>query len=321
MKDEDLRILNQWRAHHDATLIYYGKMLKHEAGKLGIDLDQVTIAERVKRIHSMILKLQRFPQMQLSMMDDIAGARIVLPTNQDVLHLTNALKEKKSKHALIKLSNYIAHPKQDGYRSIHIIYRAKNQSPSIQIEIQVRSQLQHIWATGVEVFGTLEKTSFKTGDGSQAWQVFFRLLSSRFAIKENTPVLPEHERYSIKQLNTKLVQMIRKLNIIELLQAYTSMYASDWRQKRRKGRSGKYALITLNTQKNHTNVDIYPERKFTEALEKYASIEKIHHSSKDINVVLVNVDHINKLEQAYPNYFMDTKALSTHLSKIVLGEF
>ena len=29
------------------------------------------------------------------------------------------------------------------------------------MEIQLRSQLQHIWATGVEVFGTLKNSSFK----------------------------------------------------------------------------------------------------------------------------------------------------------------
>ncbi|MBT4761311.1 MAG: RelA/SpoT domain-containing protein [Bdellovibrionaceae bacterium] len=320
LESSSLVLLNKWREHHDATLKYYGKLLKSEAIKLGIKPSQFTVTQRIKRIHSIILKLRRFPLMQLSTMDDVAGVRIVLPENSEVSHLVNVLKEKKSKHELIKLSNYTDHPKDDGYRSIHLVYRA-NKSPSIQIEIQLRSLLQHYWATGVEVFGTLEKTSFKTGEGSEDWRIFFKLLSSRFAIKEGTPVLEEHEKYSISQLNTSLVAMIRKLNIIEQLSAYTSIYTSNWREKRAIGRSGKYALITLDTNTNRTSVEVYPESQLSKALSKYSSIEKTHHSSNAINIVLVNLDNINNLERAYPNYFMDTKVLSNYLSKIVLGKF
>jgi hypothetical protein len=47
----------------------------------------------------------------------------------------------------------------------------------------------------------------------------------------------------------------------------------------------------------------------------------VHHSSDDINVVLVNLDSIDNLERAYPNYFMNTKLLVNLLSRIVLGKF
>ncbi len=320
LNGEDLDALNNWRAHHDPTLQYYGKLLKSEAIKMGMSANQITITQRIKRVHSVILKLKRFPQMQLSTMDDIVGARIVLPDSGDVFKLVSALKERKSKHKLLKLNNYTAHPKKDGYRSIHAVYGA-DKSPSIQIEIQLRSLLQHYWATGVEIFGTLEKTSFKTGQGSDSWGEFFKLLSSQFAIKEGTSVLEEHERLSKSQINFQLVKMIRKLNIIEQLTTYTSIYTSDWRENRLKGRAGKYALLTLDTNTSMTNVDIYPESQFLKALKDYSSIEKIHHSSHEINVVLVNLDNINNLEKAYPNYFMDTKVLSGYLSQIVLGEF
>jgi putative GTP pyrophosphokinase len=148
---------------------------------------------------------------------------------------------------------------------------------TLKLELQVRSYYQHIWATGVEVFGTLTKTSFKTGKGADEWRDFFKFLSSRFAIKENNSILPEHEKYSYQQIHKILVKKIKELNIIEQLNTYTSVYKSYWRENRPKGRSGKYALLIL--------------------------------------------DNINKLEMAYPNYFMDTKQLTFYLSQIVLGDF
>jgi len=317
----DLIILQAWRGYHAPSLKYFTDILKKEATNLAIETDQITVTHRIKRIHSIILKLKRFPQMQLSTMDDIAGARIVVPSNQDVFNLINHLKERNFKHKLIKINNYIAHPKDDGYRSIHAVYQIDKIPSSIQIEIQIRSLLQHYWATGVEVFGTLSKTSFKTGEGADDWKVFFKLLSSRFAIKEQSPVLKEHEIYSTEKLNSLLISMIRKLNIIEQLYAYTSVYSSSWRENRAQGRSGRYALLTLNAKTNTTSVTLFSESKLEEALTEYSSIEKVYHSSNEINVVLVNLDNIENLEKAYPNYFMDTKILSNYLANIVLGKF
>ncbi len=90
---------------------------------------------------------------------------------------------------------------------------------------------------------------------------------------------------------------------------------------RERGRSGKYALLILNNISNTTDVEIFSEANFTKALDKYTSIEKDYHSSNELNVVLVNLDNIENIERAYPNYFMDTKVLTNYLSKIVLGDF
>jgi putative GTP pyrophosphokinase len=320
LSNNDLVMLEEWRFHHGSSLKYFAGLLRELALAGQIDDSKITITQRLKRIHSIILKLQRFPEMQLSMMDDIAGARIVLPDLDKVLKLTDDLKDRKSKHKIIKLNNYISHPKDDGYRSIHLIYRVEK-IPDILIEIQLRTHLQHVWATGVEVFGTLMETSFKNGQGSNDWKEFFKLLSSRFAIEENSPVLKEHEVYSHAQVESLLVKKIKKLNIIEQLNAYTSIFTSNWRDERARGRSGKYALLILNTNENSTKVLIYAESKFHQALKDYSAIEREHHSNVFINAVLVNLDDMENLEKAYPNYFMDTRILSKYLSQIVLRSF
>lgn len=320
LTEKELQDLTEWRNSHGPTLSYFLKLLEEELQVFNLGEADFSITQRLKRFYSIILKLKRFPNMQLSMMDDIAGARVVLPQAKSVRELLNRLKERRSNYHIIKVNNYIDHPKDDGYRSVHIVYKIEK-TLDIQLELQLRTSLQHIWATGVEVFGTLTKTSFKTGSGETEWKEFFKFLSSRFAIQEGGTILKEHEIYSHSKINSILVQKIKALNIIEQLNTYTALYTSNWREERPKGRSGKYALLILDTVHNITKVEFYSEKSKKEALEKYSQIENEYHSSDEINIVLVSLDNINKLEMAYPNYFMDTKKLTLYLSQIVLGTF
>lgn len=258
--------------------------------------------------------------MQLSMMDDIAGARVILKSINEVNILFNELKEKEFKYKLLKVNNYISIPKEDGYRSIHLVYRT-NKDPAVQIELQLRTHLQHVWATAVEVFGTIVKTSFKTGEGEAEWRNFFKLLSTKFALKEKSTILAEHESYTKKKLDQLLIDHIKELNIIEKLNAYTSVYSSDWENKRSRGRMGKYALLILDNITSKTHVEFYSEKERLKGLHRYSELEKDYIESDKINTVFISVDNMNKLVEAYPNYFMDTKKLVYYLSKIVLGEF
>jgi hypothetical protein len=56
------------------------------------------------------------------------------------------------------MGNYIEKPKPDGYRGVHLIikYRstAKREYKDQNIEVQIRSRLQHAWATAVETCET-----------------------------------------------------------------------------------------------------------------------------------------------------------------------
>ena len=320
LSEDDLQDLTSWRNSHGPSLNYLLSVVEKEFLSNGLNIAEYFLTERLKRIFSMKLKLDRFENMQLSMMDDIAGARMVVPNFKNANDVFVRLKEKEFKYTLLKVNNYISVPKKDGYRSIHLVYRT-NKDPSVQIELQLRSEIQHIWATAVEVFGTIVKTSFKTGDGEDDWRDFFKLLSTRFAIKEGTTVLAEHERYTVKQIDTMLISAIKTLNVFEQLTAYTSIYYSDWESKRKKGRVGKYALLILNNLTGHTDVEFYAEKNRLRGLKRYSDLEINYIESDDVNTVFISVDNMNKLVDAYPNYFMDTKRLVKYLADIVLGKF
>ncbi len=52
------------------------------------------------------------------------------------------------------------------------------------IEVQLRTRLQHNWATAVETVGIFTGEALKSSQGNEDWQDFFRLVSTWFAHKE-----------------------------------------------------------------------------------------------------------------------------------------
>ena len=141
----------------------------------------LTLARRLKRIESIQVKLKRFRTMRLSTLQDVAGLRLVLKDEKSLLEAFSDLRGLQTRHRLKRLDDYHNNPKEDGYRGIHLVYQGGDSS---MVEVQLRTELEHIWATAVETYGELQNTSFKTGEGQSDWKEFFALLSSYFAIKE-----------------------------------------------------------------------------------------------------------------------------------------
>ncbi len=257
--------------------------------------------------------------MRLSTMQDIGGLRAVLDNPDDAYALLDLYRFSKTRHTLFTFNDYIEKPKKDGYRGIHLVYKLSKE-PSIFLEIQIRSHLQHIWATGVEVFGTLQKSSFKSGHGEKSWLELFALLSSVFAEKENTPHVQTHGKLSIEALLTRTKKLIHELKVIEQLNVYTNLYKTK-SLKTTKGRGGNYSLISLNSDQNTIAVKNFSLSKIDNAFKSYLDLEKKYFKNTSMNVVLVNSGDIRKLEASYPNYFMDTKKLLKILSLISIDQY
>lgn len=311
-----LEVLSNWRAFHAVPLDTFAKVLKARAQKIQ---NNAIVAQRLKRTPSILLKLSKHKTMRLSAMQDIGGLRAILKNPDDVYNLLDLYKKSKSKHFLFSMDDYIQEPKKDGYRGIHLVYKY-SRDPSIFLEIQLRSQLQHIWATGVEVFGTLKNSSFKSGQGNQKWLDFFSLLSSAFALKEQRPVLKQHRALSQNMLMENLKSFINELQVSHTLNAYTTVYKTVI-QNTTTGRKGHYSLILLNSRDNTISLKTFGASQFELAAKSYLDLERAHFNDKQVNIVLVNTGDIKKLEESYPNYFMDTKTLVRDLSLIMLDKF
>jgi len=312
-----LKILSAWRAYHAVPLNAFAKVLRERSQKI---CEQAIVAQRLKRTPSILLKLSNHKTMRLSAMQDIGGLRSILRNTEDVYRLLDLYKTSSSKrHFLSTLDDYIETPKKDGYRSIHLVYKIEK-TPNLFLEIQLRSQLQHIWATGVEVFGTLQNSSFKSGHGNKEWLDFFKLLSSVFALKENKAVLAAHRSLGKDQIVEKTKKAIQELQVVENLSVYTNAYKTISKSGA-PGRKGHYSLILLNSRENTISLKTYSVNQFSDAAQEYLNLETQYLEDKQINVVLVNTGDLKKLEASYPNYFMDTNELIQNISLITMGKF
>jgi hypothetical protein len=115
-----LDIINNWRSSHNFPLNTFHIGLKRRA-KI-IDPNAIT-AQRIKRLASITAKLERFPTMTLSQMQDIGGCRAIVSSAQAVSKLCESYAESDIKHLPQQTDNYIDNPKDSGYRGVHLIYR------------------------------------------------------------------------------------------------------------------------------------------------------------------------------------------------------
>lgn len=311
---QEFQKLLHWRNDFSSILNYYYHKLKSDIP----ENDIIILAKRLKRIESIQIKLKRFKTMRLSTLQDIAGIRIVLNEQTALMGAYGTLRSLTSRNTLKRLDDYHSNPKNDGYRGIHLVYQNHK---SQMIEIQLRTKLQHIWATAVEIYGELQETSFKTGEGDEKWREFFLLLSSYFAIKENATPPNKYKTHSKKQILSLLKKSIKKLNVIEKLNASTNGVKIIVSKFNQTGRMGKYAILELNLKNKTTTVEIFNKKDVPKAIELYTQRELSIQDHEKKNIVFVNIESLEKIQKSYPNYFLDTQKLLEILSKIILGEY
>jgi hypothetical protein len=270
--------------------------------------DDFIVAQRLKRFSSVMDKLVREPQMKLSQMQDLGGCRAILPD----IHLVDAIynmyrgdEPLSEGESHLKCHDYIRQPKEDGYRSIHVVGRysprTERREPwrGQRIEIQLRTRLQHAFATAVETVTAFTKHPLKFGGGSIKWRRFFSLMGSALAAREMTPLVPgtpTDRDALIKELDS----LTRSLQIIQRLQGWTVVVHS---LQIPEDRAFRWILLVLNTKDNTINITPYADHK-----QAYLEIDKIEKDKRTyLDAVLVWVKSISDLRSAYPNYYADTR--------------
>ncbi|MEF9918581.1 MAG: GTP pyrophosphokinase family protein [Eubacterium sp.] len=113
------------------------------------------IASRIKSSKSIVEKLNR-KGYDLSVesardnLDDIAGIRIICPYIEDIYTVKNLLRAQDDIE-LIRITDYIKKPKQNGYRSLHLILRVpvffSDHKDMVKVEVQIRTIAMDFWAS------------------------------------------------------------------------------------------------------------------------------------------------------------------------------
>lgn len=321
--DSASKVLDNWRAIHNYPMHVFQIRLKEKANLID---KNPSVVQRLKRTPAIIFKLRRKfagkkPSVLLHEMQDIGGCRAVL-SNAKLINKLPPLLKGEIKHKLIKTNDYITYPKrEDGYRSLHLIYSfksdkgGKKEYNGLLTEIQIRSKLQHIWATAVEMVGSITMRVVKAHEGDPRIIEFFRLVSSAFAKMEGCPLVsntPEDE----KTLYLKIKELETEIGIIRLLANVQDIKeVLDFEMKDKK--NVKFFLIELDLVGHTLKIKPYTEREEEKAIIEYSELEKKRKEDKSFDVVLIGADALKDLKKAYPNYFLDIEAFLKLLKEII----
>jgi ppGpp synthetase/RelA/SpoT-type nucleotidyltranferase len=269
--------------------------------------DTCIVAQRLKRLSSAIAKLEILNKMELWDMQDIGGCRAVVKNISVVDNVVDAFKSSEIKHKLTHEDDYIRNPKISGYRSRHLVYRyfsdKKKTYNGMKIEVQIRSPLQHAWATTVETVDIFTQQALKSSRGSKDWERFFQLMGTQMAFREQSPPVPNTPTNQ-DELKRQLRLCAQELDVDRTLRGFATALRIT-RQASVKDKGNIFFLLSLNNSKERLKIVGYDRKGLEEASADYSKKEQQIRNGKITDAVLVSVDLVRNLERAYPNYFAD----------------
>lgn len=294
--EEDLRVIDEWRAAHRGVLNTFQAILRNRTKDTGI-----AVAQRHKRKRTIFDKLDRFPQMQLARMDDVAGCRLIFGRVSDLYEFRGRFLQARFNHQRrneLEKYDYIKQPKETGYRGVHDVYEYDVNSEigkglaGLYVEIQYRTLVQHAWATAVEVIGFVTESQPKFQQGDKRYERAMALASEIFAraYESAKGAFPD---VSDRDLVAEFLALDRELHLLRMLRG---LNATD------KAVSAKRNAILIMSSTGELEVKMY--REAPDALRALFELEK---EMPDRDIVLVRADTSDDVRIAFRNYFSDAR--------------
>ena len=295
--------LESWRIAHRYVIHSFEALLRARAKQY----EEVEVAQRLKRRTTIVDKLSRYPRMELARMDDIAGCRVIFPTVESLHDYRNKVHKAKFKHLLRNEKgkyDYLLSPTDRGYRGIHDVYeyRARQKKPTyyngLMIEIQYRTQVQHAWATAVELVTQLTENEPKFNRGDPRHIRLFVLASEMLA--------RAHEAMNscLAEIgNKELVEEFDSLNEeLQVMQMFFNLHLHKWADEEAKAKKAAHVILQLNTTGDLTY------HHFDLELEASRALLELEKANPEDDIVLVGASTAKEIASAFRNYFRDVGA-------------
>jgi len=301
---EDLRVIDDWRASHRAVLNTFQAILRTRTHGT-----KTVVAQRHKRKSTIFGKLDRFPEMQLSRMDDVAGCRLIFPSVNALYDFRKSFHEARFHHERrndVDKYDYIKDPKITGYRGVHDVYNYDVNSETgrplkgLMVEIQYRTNIQHAWATAVEVIGFITESQPKFQEGDKRYQHAMALTSEILARAFENCNGPFSDMADI-DLVTKFLELDKELGLLNMLQGLNSADTAV---------TGNRNAILIFSESGELEVKTF--RDATEALRSLFQLEK---ALPGRDIVLVKADTSEEVRFAFKNYFSDARDFIRRVEK------
>lgn len=308
--EQAVAIIDDWRQNHLPVL----KMLGETLSDLFVKNDVVYLftSQRLKRMTSIQDKLDKKPDMKLGGLNDIGGLRYVFSDTDSVYKAIKAILENKivgfellpQLIANPEQYDYIKSPAKSGYRSVHLVFKCINADEryeGLRVELQLRTKLQHNWATAVESGEVITHQALKNSEGPIEWLEFFKIASALFSLEEKCPLPEEYTTCDIETLKSSLMDLEEKAKCFTMLKAFKSALQLI----ENSNYDTEYYLLYVDYEKRIVNVAPYAIEQQAEASLRYNELEKKIETPNNA-VILVSAASLKDLREAYPSYFIDT---------------
>lgn len=308
---QERKIVDYWRAAHRYPLDAMESLLQ---GFVAED-DGSFAACRLKRIDSIQGKLAREgDSYKLNSMYDIAGCRFVA---NDISRMYDIAERLERLEGFYACKNYISNPKPTGYRSIHVIHKIDSPEygyENLKVETQVRTFLQHMWATSVEVYDVVNRNALKFGAGEKDERRYFALISNLFALEEHTNTILGTPQ-TAEETSKELKKLDGQLRIASRLKAYSNSVsvANQVAQQMH----ADYVLLMIDFEIQQIQLETFSLNDKDSAIEAYGEFERKKQPSED--AVLIKASSVENLKKAYPNYYSDISLFLTKLDSYLGG--
>jgi len=289
----DVDIVDEWRKAHLKPLSAIAMWLR----KPSIDATGLAPAQRLKRRSTVLDKLIQGRASDASTMQDLGGCRLIFRDLQSLQNFREYLETgTRAAHALQHdrdKYDYIASPKVTGYRGVHYVYGYTPSSSSnielagLKVEVQLRTDTQHAWATSVEIADLVLGARTKFEDGSGQYGEFFRIASELLARRHEgmTGCLPE---LSDAELRSAFHQEESKHNLLDRLD-----------RLREQGDINKIKEHTVLAFQTDGTLDIFGYTKAARAVEKERDLID---NPDCAHVVYVRASTPSAIKNSYRNY-------------------
>lgn len=283
--NELLELLQTYRIQFKETL----KIACEELTRILNKVDNTgIITYRVKRLESIFSKIKRQPDMKLSRMQDIAGARCILQNETKIRHFYGQL-IRSNVFEISSTMDYIQNPKENGYKSLHVICKCNG----LPIEIQLRDETQHAWATLVEITDQIYKTKLKelNDDCGTGLYDFLKILS-----KSKNLNLDERRKINECLQNNQFIQKLTSTfseNAIRLRHHWCNQ----------KQFTGTFYLFEVD-KKDRPNIKVFDDFIKAEALYFDNFTKDIKISEKNMVMAYISNSSFETISKAYSNYIL-----------------
>jgi len=293
---EDMDVIDLWRASHRPVLNTFQAILRNRTrGK------EIFVAQRHNRRDTIFDKLTRYPSMQLSRMDDVAGCRLIFNSIEELYKFRAIFHCAHFKHKRrndVDKYDYIKSPNaRTGYRGVHDVYEYNVNSQysemyrGLLIEIQYRTKAQHAWATCVELVGFITENQPKFQKGDHRFTRIMQLASEIIArafenAKSSLPDISDDE------IVREFIALDEEVGFIKILRGVN---ASDRSLSKNKN------IILIFNQDGDLEL-----RSFRDSTDALTALFKLEQEGSGRDIVLVRGDSTEEIRFAFKSYFSDS---------------